>query len=641
MVGLAALVVFASLAAPAHAQRTAENAVTAAEDAFGTTVGSEVIGLYTSTSARGFSPTQAGNLRIDGLYFDQAAALNARLLRGSSIHVGISAQGYPFPAPTGVVDFDLRVPGDQARASLVATHGALFSYDRYSLEFDAQMPLVPGVLSLGGGATFNRNNAHEVAVRDESYNGAVIAHWTPGDAAAVTAFWSGLKTGAIGGDRPKIILGNNPPPRFRAADMTSPDWLYFGFRQFNAGVTASYDLPGDWVLKAGAFRSINKTPRSFTAFLLNTTAQGAGDYAIEQTPPRFTKSISGEVRLARVFTEPTRRHTLYAMARGRNRDATFGGGDLKRFGRAALGAFPDLAEPAFTTGERTGSETHQLTGGLGYEGIWSRVGQLSLAAQKTDYKRTLIRPGGAPVTGRSSPWLYNAGAAAYLSTRLAAYAGYTRGLEELGAAPFNAVNRDEAVPAQLTRQFDAGVRYQFTPKLQLVAGAFQIDKPYFNLDRGSVFRALGDIRHRGVELSLAGPLSETLTVVAGAVLLRARISDETAAAGAARLTAVGPIPRLVRVNLQYRPPRVAGLLLDLKVESVSSRVVTVNNAFRTGGVVTVDAGARYTTTLAGTPVRFRLQALNLGNAHGVTPQPSGQIAPFEARRVELSVAADF
>ncbi|MDX2225032.1 MAG: hypothetical protein SFV21_19910, partial [Rhodospirillaceae bacterium] len=625
----------------AHAQRTAENAVAEAEDAFGSAVGTEVIGLYTSTSARGFSPTQAGNLRIDGLYFDQAAALNARLLRGSSVHVGISAQGYPFPAPTGVVDFDLRVPGERPVTSLVVTHGALFSYDRTALEVDTQLPIVPGVFSLGGGATFNRNAAHEVAVGDENYNGAVVGHFTPGDDIALTAFWSGLKTDAVDGDRPKIILGNNAPPRFRADQMTSPAWLAFGFRQFNAGAYGSVaDLAG-WTVRAGAFRSINKTPRSFTAFLFNTDTLGQGDYAIEQTPPRFTKSLSGEVRASRPWTEGPRRHTVHLTARGRNRDATFGGGQTLRFGRAALGAFPDLALPTFVTGERTGSETHQFTGGLGYEGIWSRVGQLSLAAQKTDYKRTLVRPGAGPVVGRSAPWLYNGAAAAYLSPRLAAYAGYTRGLEELGAAPFNAVNRDEAVPAQLTRQVDAGVRYQFTPKLQFVAGAFQIDKPYFGLDRVNVFRPLGDIRHRGLEFSLAGPLTDTLTVVAGAVLLRARISDETAALGASRLTAVGPIPRLVRVNLQYRPPGVAGLVLDAKVESLSSRVVTVNNAFRTGATLTVDAGARYTTTVAGTPVRFRLQALNLANANGITPQPSGQIAPFEARRVELSVAADF
>ncbi|MBP8144592.1 MAG: hypothetical protein KAY56_04590, partial [Inhella sp.] len=54
-------------------------AVKAAADAFGTSVGRESIGLYSSSSVRGFSPTAAGNVRIDGLYFDQVWALSARL----------------------------------------------------------------------------------------------------------------------------------------------------------------------------------------------------------------------------------------------------------------------------------------------------------------------------------------------------------------------------------------------------------------------------------------------------------------------------------------------------------------------------------------------------------------------------------
>src|SRR6516162_11097014 len=66
---LAALAILASVAA--RAQRANENAVTSASDAFGTVVGSQTIGLYSPTNARGFSPTQAGNLRIEGLYFDQ------------------------------------------------------------------------------------------------------------------------------------------------------------------------------------------------------------------------------------------------------------------------------------------------------------------------------------------------------------------------------------------------------------------------------------------------------------------------------------------------------------------------------------------------------------------------------------------
>src|SRR5678816_1367396 len=87
----------ASVAAPAVAQRTNENAVTAADDAFGTSVGNESIGLYSTDEVRGFSPAAAGNIRIDGLYMGGIVIGNQRIQSGSNIRVGLSAQGYPFP----------------------------------------------------------------------------------------------------------------------------------------------------------------------------------------------------------------------------------------------------------------------------------------------------------------------------------------------------------------------------------------------------------------------------------------------------------------------------------------------------------------------------------------------------------------
>ena len=58
----------AGIASPAAAQdRADDNAVTQAEDGFGFSVGRETIGIYTSSNARGFSPTAAGNVRIDGM----------------------------------------------------------------------------------------------------------------------------------------------------------------------------------------------------------------------------------------------------------------------------------------------------------------------------------------------------------------------------------------------------------------------------------------------------------------------------------------------------------------------------------------------------------------------------------------------
>ena len=69
-----AAVAFACASSAAHGQaRSDENAVTQAEDAFGFSVGRESLGIYNAGNARGFSPVAAGNLRIDGLYFDQTS----------------------------------------------------------------------------------------------------------------------------------------------------------------------------------------------------------------------------------------------------------------------------------------------------------------------------------------------------------------------------------------------------------------------------------------------------------------------------------------------------------------------------------------------------------------------------------------
>ncbi len=630
---------YLSIAGPAFAQRAEENAVAEADDAFGTVVGNEEIGLYSATIARGFNPSQAGNLRINGLYFDQAAAPNVRVRRGSTIHVGISAQGYPLPAPTGVADYRLRVPGDRPVTSVVAREGALFSYWRHNVEVDTQTPIVENVLSIGAGVGYERNTAHQFAVGDEGYEGGLIANWTPSESVTVIPFASYLKTTAVGGDRPRVFVGDNDPPNFRAEDLTSPDWLTFGFRQANFGVVSEAELPGRWTLEAGVFRSINNTPESFTAFLLNTNELGDGDYFITKSPPRHTRSTSGEVRLSKSVDEGARRHTFSLSARARDRSSTFGGGDRRSFGRVSLGAFPELEEPQFDPGETTASKTRQVTGGVIYQGVWRDIGQISAAAQKTSYKRSLIRPASTPVESRESPWLFNTAAAVFISDKLAVYGSYARGIEELGTAPGNAVNRDEAVPAALTRQVDAGLRYSVTPDVQFVAGVFEIEKPYYALDDALLFRELGDIRHRGVELSLAGAVTDSLTVVAGAVFIKPRISDATAAAE--QLTAVGPIPRLVRVNLQYRPDALPGWAFDAKVESTSSRFLDVANTRRLPGVITYDAGVRYNTTISDVPVRFRLQGRNLTNTNSITPNISGQLRPFEQRRVEFSIAADF
>ena len=55
------------------AQRAEENVTTGSEDAFGRSIGNESIGIYNEGDVRGFSPIEAGNVRLEGLYFDRLA----------------------------------------------------------------------------------------------------------------------------------------------------------------------------------------------------------------------------------------------------------------------------------------------------------------------------------------------------------------------------------------------------------------------------------------------------------------------------------------------------------------------------------------------------------------------------------------
>src|SRR3954471_19745612 len=125
MVGRTALAVALAVtcSGPGWAQRAGENAVTSADDAFGTSVGNESIGLYSADEVRGFSPGAAGNIRMDGLYLGGLFVGNPRLLAGTAVRVGLTAQGYPFPAPTGIVELSLRPVGSKALLSGVLYGG--------------------------------------------------------------------------------------------------------------------------------------------------------------------------------------------------------------------------------------------------------------------------------------------------------------------------------------------------------------------------------------------------------------------------------------------------------------------------------------------------------------------------------------
>lgn len=622
-----------------QAQRTDDNAVTAAEDAFGATLGNETIGLYSTKQVRGFSPVDAGNVRMDGVYFDRQGTVPPRLVEGSTIRVGLSALSYPFPAPTGIVDYRLQKAGDQRVISVV---GALNAYGAPALELDAKLPVIPGRLGIAAGVSYAREEYYDGA--DARYlRAGVVPRWRPTENIEILPFWS-ISRGRDEEVAPTIITaGNHLPPKIERRRHFGQTWSDNEYDSRNYGVLGKARFGDDWALTGGVFRSINNMPSGFAELFVDTTRDGLAREKVIADPRQRSASTSGELRLSRSFREGPRLHVLHLAARGRRLDSEYGGSaPALDFGVRPLGEPLPMPEPAaFAFGPRTHDQVRQWTGGLAYEGRWREVGELSLGIQRSRYEKSVDQPGLPRTATRDQPWLPNANVSVYLGKRLALYAGHTRGLEESGIAPDDAANRNEALPAIRTRQSDAGLRWAFADGMKLVAGAFDVRKPYFTTDERNVYGAIGEVRHRGVELSLSGRPMDSLSLVAGAVLMRPRVSGEAVRLGRVGDRPIGQTERVLRADLEYRPPSWAGLSFDLSMSHYGERIASRDGRNRVPDYTLVDVGARYRFRLGSAPATLRLLVANVGDTYTWNIYGNNSFGLTDGRRYVAQLAVDF
>lgn len=620
----------------ALAQRTDDNAVTQAEDAFGTSVGNDSIGIYNDYDVRGFSPVDAGNVRIEGLYFDQQAGLSGRVSDGSTIRVGISAQNYAFPAPTGIADQSLRKPGKDRVISVGAGFGPwMGGY----VDADVQLPIDGDRLGVAAGAGYYRyGQPFGGSPRDFSLGGLV--RWAPKPGIEVMPFWSRVRDTENEAQPLIFTTGDFLPKRFPRNNFYGQDWADNSSTQTNYGLLTRAN-PGGFEVRLGVFRSIFDADQSAADLLFDTAADGSVGRRIVVIEKGYrAASTSGELRVSRHFDEGPRRHTLIASIRGREQDRRYGGAALIDLGASTSLGEDFRTQPASTQGPKTQDRVRQTTFGVAYQGQWRNVGEFGFGIQKTDYTKRVTDPNPAiifPET-RDSPWLFSATAAAHVTPRFAVYGGYTRGLEESPVAPQEAVNLNEAPPAIRTRQADAGIRWSFG-KLTAVVGVFDVEKPYYSLDAGLRFRQLGIVRNRGIEMSIAGQILPGLNIVAGNVLIDAKVSGEEVNNGTIGPRPVGSFRRHTIISVDYRLPH-SPWSFDAYAEGTSDRVANLANTLFIPTRAILNLGTRYRFKLGEGNGLVRFSVQNITNTFGWSNGSSGFYVPNGARRFSLSVGAD-
>jgi iron complex outermembrane receptor protein len=629
-----ALALCFAIGGDAYAQRAAENVVRSVSDAFGASVGNEQIGLYSITNVRGFSPTAAGNVRVDGLFIDRATRdFSNRLIDGSTIRAGLAAQGYPLPAPTGIVDFSLRRVAEDPTHSVIIERSA---YGGALVAADFQVRVRDGLEAAFGAGYEEREVGDGTNDKSASVGGNI--RYAPSDIAEVTVFADYIEE--LGNQFSQRYLTGGPwlPPRVTTRKFVGQPWVEFKGPRYNAGLLASY-RPGNWEYRLGVFRSSRERDIQSAQLYVDVQPDGSARRRSALGPPTTLESDSLEARATRYILEGNRQHSLTLNLRALQRKRDYGGTVGIDLGPANIDVPVFFERPEVEFGERTRESVEQVTLGLSYDLQWENVGQLNLGVQQADYTRDVQSPDSETVAIEENPLLFNFTANAPLGQRLVAYGGIVRGFEESPVAPSTAINQNEAPPAAQTQQIDAGLRVALG-NLTAVAGAFEIEKPFFGLDETRFFGEQGMQVNRGVELSLAGPVTDALQLVVGTVLYDVALSGEAVDAGLLADSPVGAITRSTTLNLDYRPSWAPGWSFDLGLTSRGEQNGDAQGLVEIEPRTLLDLGLRRQFTLASNDVVIRGRLTNVFDEFGWDASSTSDFRYVAPRAFSLSLRMD-
>ncbi|MDQ7994507.1 MAG: TonB-dependent siderophore receptor [Luteibacter sp.] len=200
---------------------------------------------------------------------------------------------------------------------------------------------------------------------------------------------------------------------------------------------------------------------------------------------------------------------------------------------------------------------------------------------------------------------------------LTTYLSYGEGISLGREAPYWTSNGGTTLAPLHSRQVEAGVKYAVSDVLDLQAALYRIRQSYQfarpdDTAEGFTFVQQGQEVHTGIELNLAGQVTDRLRITASANAIRARA--ENTGAPSYEDHQVVNVPRWrTAVYADYSLPFVQGLAVLGGWRYASSNVATPDGATRVPGYHVFDAGLRYATTVSGHAMTWRLNVDNVFN----------------------------
>ncbi|MDE2156480.1 MAG: TonB-dependent siderophore receptor [Xanthomonadaceae bacterium] len=232
---------------------------------------------------------------------------------------------------------------------------------------------------------------------------------------------------------------------------------------------------------------------------------------------------------------------------------------------------------------------------------------------------------------------------------LTAYLSFSKGLALGGQAPYWTSNGGTTLAPLLSRQIEAGVKYDWSDALSLTAALYRIRQPYQfaqpdSTPEGFTFVQRGSEVHSGLELDAAGRVSPDLRLTASINLIRARAQNTGTPSYEGHQ--IVNVPRLrSAVYLDWRLPFAPQLSLLGGWRYASTNPATPNGRTSVPAYNVFDAGLRYESRWHGHALTWRLNVDNVfdhfywrdtGSAYG-----DSYLFPGTPRLARLSLTVGF
>ncbi|PPC75238.1 TonB-dependent siderophore receptor [Pokkaliibacter plantistimulans] len=186
---------------------------------------------------------------------------------------------------------------------------------------------------------------------------------------------------------------------------------------------------------------------------------------------------------------------------------------------------------------------------------------------------------------------------------LSTYASYMKGVEAGGGS-----TSSTPLPPAISEQYEIGAKAELGGSLVTVA-LFDIDKPYDYLTSSSTYARDGRERHRGIELTTSGKVTNKLTLMGGVTLLDAKVEDTQSGIEGNQPVAVPEV--MAKVYGEYAISAVPGLTATAGVYYTGSQYIDTSNNYKLPSYTIGDIGARYELNQFKTPVTLRMNVKNV------------------------------